>query len=370
MEEKKQNGGRVFIAMSGGVDSSVAALLLKNQGFEVVGVYMQCWSEADFYGNCSSLRDEEDARRVAQKLNIPFYVWDFEKEYRDKVYNYFINEYSAGRTPNPDVMCNKYIKFSLFLEKALKLGANYIATGHYVKKFQTPASSSDRGIPNSKVQKLMKAKDGNKDQSYFLWTLTQKQLRRCLFPVGGLLKSEVRDIAQRAGLPTASKKDSQGLCFVGKIRLAEFLKNKVPLEAGSIVSSRGQYLGEHKGVNLYTIGQRQGLGVGGGGPFFVVEKKPQENILVAVEAIEEVKFYKKEVLGNEVSWIDKSPSLPSKIGVKTRYRQKEVPATFNWQGDKLRVIFDKPQRALTPGQSVVFYNGEEMLGGAIIGQVI
>jgi tRNA-specific 2-thiouridylase len=354
-----QNKKIVFVAMSGGVDSSVAALLLKKQGFNVIGVYMKCWSEQDRYGNCSSITDQEDARQTAEFLDIPFYVWDFEDEYRSKVYKNFLDEYALGRTPNPDVMCNKHIKFGLFLDKAISVGADFIATGHYIRSQKAENGS----------QKLLKAKDLNKDQSYFLWSLNQGQLKHSSFPIGDLTKSEVRGLAKKAGLPTAAKKDSQGICFVGKVKLLDFLEDKVSLKTGAIVDSRGDYLGEHQGLASYTIGQREGLGIGGVGPFYVVDKDLEANTLVVAGSEEEKNFYKKDVFVSDLNWIGKEPQLPLKINVKTRYRQQDVWATIDWQNEVLRVIFEEPQRALTPGQSVVFYLENEMLGGAIINQV-
>ncbi|QQG42295.1 MAG: tRNA 2-thiouridine(34) synthase MnmA [Candidatus Giovannonibacteria bacterium] len=344
-ETKKQ---KVFVAMSGGVDSSVAALILKNQGYDVTGVHMLCWD------GCENNEDKRDATRVAAKLGIPFLVWDFKKEYREYVFNYMVREYAEGRTPNPDVMCNKEIKFGIFLKRALEAGADYIATGHYVKK------NSD---------KLFAAKDKNKDQSYFLWTLTQDQLKHCLFPIGDYLKSEVRELARGFGLPVADKKDSQGLCFVGKIDFGEFLKKELPKKIGAVVSSDGGKIGEHDGAHFYTIGQRHGLNLGGQPrPVFVAERDVATNTLVVARGADDPVLYRQEITVENVNWI----ARPRGVSLLTRIRYRQPLQTCRISGK--RVVFDKPQRAVAHGQSVVFYKdgplddarGREMLGGGII----
>ncbi|TSD02101.1 MAG: tRNA-specific 2-thiouridylase MnmA, partial [Parcubacteria group bacterium Athens0714_24] len=268
---------KVFVGMSGGVDSSVTALLLKKQGYDVVGCFIKGW-----YGNfdCTWKEDRRDAMRVCAKLDIPFITIDAEKEYKKEVVDYMIREYKAGRTPNPDVMCNRYIKFGVFLKKALEMGADYIATGHYVKLNKN---------------KLLQAKDLNKDQSYFLWTLTQKQLKYCLFPIGNLTKPEVREIARKNNLSTAEKRDSQGVCFIGEFDIMDFLKKYIKPRKGKVINLENKIVGEHNGVNFYTIGQRHGLSRGGGIPYYIVAKDAKKNLLIVADKADEEKFYKKEV---------------------------------------------------------------------------
>jgi len=354
--------------MSGGVDSSVAALLLKEQGYEVIGAHMVCWE------GCELKEERRDAMRVAAKLGIPFFTFDFRKEYRLRVFEYMIREYAQGRTPNPDVMCNKYIKFGLFLTKALERGADYIATGHYVR-------IQDSKIKNQNERpkfKIFEARDKSKDQSYFLWTLTQEQLRHCLFPMGGYLKSEVREIARRAGLPTAEKKDSQGLCFVGKVDFGEFLRSLLPNVPGAIVSPTGKVVGGHDGAHFYTIGQRHGLELGGfPSPLYVAEKRPRTNTLVVTEEGENSPLYRKGCLVQEVNWISPDRAVfPLSCQARIRYRQPLEEAhimkpetdkgRFTIHNSDFLIRFVKAQRAVASGQSMVFYQSHEMLGGGII----
>ena len=350
---------KVFVAMSGGVDSSVAALLLKQKGYNVVGVYMKGWSLTD----CAE-RDARDARRVAGVLNIPFYVFNFENEFKKEVVDYMVNEYAAGRTPNPDVMCNREIKFGLFLNKALTLDADYIATGHYVK------------IKNNK---LLIAKDLNKDQSYFLWTITQNKLKHCLFPIGEYTKPEVRFIAKKYNLPTAEKPDSQGVCFVGEIDVAEFLKEKLGKNPGPIKTISGKTIGTHDGAIFYTIGQRKGIGIKGSLPgeqgkvYYVAAKDVYTNTLWVSEG-DSKNLFAKELSVKNINWIYgnppiSGPKLPLNCFARIRYRQPLQKAKLfeikNFRL-RLRVIFNNPQRAITPGQSAVFYTkAGEMLGGGI-----
>ncbi|MBI5153173.1 MAG: tRNA 2-thiouridine(34) synthase MnmA [Parcubacteria group bacterium] len=346
---------KVFVAMSGGVDSSVTAALLLKRGFDVVGVYMKCWSE----NNPCAISDEADAHRVATRLKIPFYTFDFEKEYAKKVVGYMVKGYQGGITPNPDVMCNREIKFGLFLKTALRWGADYIATGHYVKKNQNL---------KSKIQNLCIAKDLNKDQSYFLWTLTQGQLKHCLFPVGNYTKPEVRALAKKFGLSTAAKKDSQGICFLGQVKVDDFLEKRLSdIKPGPICRLDGVVIGEHRGAELYTMGQRHGLGIGGDGPYFVVKKDIKKNI-VYVGKEDDLQHFKKELVAKKVHWISGVPTSGSRrILCRTRYRQPLVRATITPRGSgSVYVVFDKPHRSVTPGQSVVFYKGKKMLGGGII----
>src|SRR3989338_2626264 len=351
---------KVFVAMSGGVDSSVAALLLKKQDYDLVGCYIKGWypvSWADepqsFY--CAWKEDRRDAMRVCAKLKMPFITVDAEKEYKKEVVDYMISEYKAGRTPNPDIMCNKSVKFGVFLKKALAMGADYIATGHYVKKLKNNA--------------LAIAKDLNKDQSYFLWTLTQEQLKYCLFPLGDLLKSEVRHIAKKNGLATAEKEESQGVCFIGEFNMEDFLKKYIKQKKGEVVTAGGKIIGEHNGLAFYTIGQRHGFGFGGGkgGPYYVVEKDFKNNILIVAEKKDEKSFSRKEVIVGNASWISAVPKIGKKYQARIRYRQPlEECEVAEVSKNSTKIIFKNPQRAVTPGQSLVVYDGEEMLGGGII----
>jgi len=369
---------KVFVAMSGGVDSSVAALLLKKQGYDVVGVFMKFWADMKSISGanenrCCSLEARRDAMRVCAKLNIPFLTWDFQKEFKKAVVNNFISGYKKGITPNPCVVCNKEIKFGLFFEKALKMGADYIATGHYVR------------LRKLKIEnwKLEIARDRVKDQSYFLWNLTQNQLKHCLFPIGDYLKSEVRQIAKKAGLPVALKKESQEVCFVCDRDLAGFLKRHIYAKKGPIIESKTRKkIGEHQGVQFYTIGQR--VPVGGTGPYFVAEKKLKKNQLLVVKRSAQ-DFFHKEIILKNINWISgKLPKSP-KILVRTRYRQplaaatlitadnKQISADKNprqsaFKSASIRVLFGSGQKAVAPGQSVVFYskNGELLGGGVII----
>lgn len=354
LKKVSKNKPKVFTAMSGGVDSSVAAFLLKKQGYNIIGVFMRCFN----VDGCAE-RDAEDARRVAEKLQIPFYVWDFEKEYKQKVVKYMIDGYKKGITPNPDVMCNREIKFGIFLEKALKMGADFVATGHYVKITQSHS--------------LFIAKDLNKDQSYFLWTLTQKQLNHCLFPIGNYLKSEVRQIAKKAGLPTAEKKDSQGICFLGKVTLSDFIKQYIPEKKGDVSNESGKKIGEHKGAHFYTIGQRHGLGIGGSEkPYYIVEKNIKKNIIIVAEGDDNLTLYKNEIKLANVNFINPVNSQILKnmrinIWVRVRYRQLLSKAELIIKNSEFKIIFEKPQKFIAPGQSAVFYDkNDEMLGGGVI----
>ncbi len=281
--KKPRFSKRVFVGLSGGVDSSVAAYLLKKQGYDVVGVHLRCWNK----DGCN-VADAEDARRVAEALDIPFYVLNLEEDYKLSVVDYMIKGYADGFTPNPDVMCNKEIKFGLFLKKALELGADYIATGHYVRLASRYISDgTDRpSAPLVKIYSLFQAKDKNKDQSYFLWTLTQEQLKHCLFPIGDYLKSDVRKIAEKAKLPTAKKKDSQGLCFIGKVTMRDFLGKYLPVKRGKVLSVKGETLGEHEGNHFYTVGQRHGIKISGNKPYYVISKNALTNTLVLGNAEE------------------------------------------------------------------------------------
>ncbi len=350
----------VVVGMSGGVDSSVAALLLKEQGYNVIGLFMNNWDETDDNGVCTAEQDFADVRRVCGLLDIPYYSVSFAKEYLDRVFKYFLDEYRAGRTPNPDVLCNREIKFKDFKEQAKKLGADYIATGHYC------------GIKHENgVHFLLKAKDQNKDQTYFLNQLSQQQLDGVLFPLGKLDKSEVRSIAEKNGLATAKKKDSTGICFIGERNFKNFLQTYIPNKPGKIMSTDGRYIGEHSGLMYYTIGQRRGLNIGGqkgddGSRWFVIEKDLQNNILYVAHGSEE-RLYSKGLLMKEANWI---PNIPSKktftCTAKFRYRQPEQECTVNILGDGIRVDFSERQRAITEGQYAVFYDGDMCIGGGVI----
>lgn len=348
---------KVLIAMSGGIDSSVATLLLKKEGFDVFGVFMRFWSEKmdKTTNRCCSLESETRARKVAKILKIPFYVFDFSNEFKERVVNYFLNEYKKGNTPNPCVICNKKIKFGFLLEKALKLGADFIATGHYARKIQDS---------KSKFQKLLRAKDKEKDQSYFLWMINQEQLKRTLFPVGNLKRREVESLAKRFKLPVLSAKKSVELCFVEKT-VNDFLRKFLGENPGKIVDKNGKILGEHKGLWFYTIGQRKGINLANG-PYFVLNKDFKKNFLIVTR--NEKDLLKKEAEIRDINWISgKEPNLPLKIKVKIRYRSVAVFANLvNLTKNKYKIIFEKYQRAITPGQSAVFYRGQEVLGGGII----
>ncbi len=346
--------------MSGGVDSSVAAALLKRADFDVVGVYMKCWTANDpLYQGCTSQDDERSARLAASHLGIPFYTWNFIKEYKERVVEYLIEGYKKGITPNPDIMCNKEIKFGLFFEKAMKLGADMVATGHYARIVHE--------IPNSK---LLQAIDKNKDQSYFLSFIKPNVLSRVLFPIGNYTKPQVRALAKKFGLPNAERKESQGICFIGKLDFTDFLKQHIPLEPGNIVDTKGTVLGKHQGLALYTIGQRKEIRLSGG-PWYVVEKDYKANTLVVSK--DEKELGKKEAQITNMNWLsDVLPAESQKVDVKIRYRTPSAPANLELASPKTpnipnyKLVFEKPQRAVTPGQFAVLYKGEQLLGGGVI----
>jgi tRNA-specific 2-thiouridylase len=344
--------------MSGGVDSSVAALLLKQQGYDVIGIFMKNWDDTDENGVCTATEDYNDVIRVCNQIGIPYYAVNFEKQYWEKVFTYFLEEYKAGRTPNPDVMCNKEIKFKAFLEHALTLGADYLATGHYAQVEYRDGE-----------YKMLRGVDDNKDQTYFLNQLGQAQLSKVMFPLGHLPKSEVRKIAAEAGLATATKKDSTGICFIGERNFKEFLSNYLPAQPGKMTTLDGEVKGNHEGLMYHTIGQRHGLGIGGSGePWFAIGKNLKENILYVGQGFHNVALYSDSLLAVNVGWVsDQKPTEPFTCTAKFRYRQPDIPVTVEMVEDnKVKVIFGEPVRAITPGQSVVFYNGDECLGGATI----
>ena len=354
----------VVVGMSGGVDSSVAALLLKEQGFNVIGLYMNNWEETDACGACTGEEDFTDVRRVANKIGIPYYSVNFAKVYLDSVFSYFLSEYAAGRTPNPDVLCNREIKFKDFKEKAKELGADYIATGHYCDI-----------LHENGVHYLLKAKDQSKDQTYFLNQLSQEQLDGVLFPLGKLDKSEVRKIAEKNGLATAAKKDSTGICFIGERNFRNFLSKYLPAKKGDIVTTDGKKIGEHTGLMYYTLGQRRGLNIGGqkgddGGRWFVIEKDLKNNILYVAHGSEE-RLYSKGLIMNAVNWIPCAPTEKEfKCTAKFRYRQPEQGCTVKINDGFIQVDFDEKQRAITEGQFAVFYKGEKCIGGGVIEKAI
>ena len=345
---------RVFVAMSGGVDSSVAAALLKKQGYEVTGVFFKPWQPENGLSFCNWKQDRQDAMKVAIKLKIPFLTWDFSKDYYRTVTKYMVDSYKKGITPNPDVMCNKEIKFGLFLKKALTMGADYIATGHYVRK------NGKSGAYN-----LLKAKDKNKDQSYFLWTLTQKQLKYCLFPIGDYAKPEVRILAKKFGLSNWNKKDSQGVCFVGDLDMKEFLKEYIKPKTGLIKNKKGEIIGQHDGTVYYTIGQRHGFEIfRNDGPYYVTGKNTKDNVLFANKN----KLENKGLKVKDISWVEKPEKFQIKVDVKIRYRHDSQKAFIIKNGSDKRAIlrFFKPQTSATSGQSAVFYIGQKLIGGGVI----
>jgi tRNA-specific 2-thiouridylase len=344
--------------MSGGVDSSVTAALLQEQGYTVVGVYMKNWTKSLPGFVCPWKEDFEDAKRVAVQLGIDFKVFDFEEEYKHKVVDYMIAEYKSGRTPNPDIMCNQEVKFKLFLETCLEDGADLIATGHYARV---------------KDGALLKATDDNKDQTYFLYRVTEDALRRTLFPLGEYTKPEVRKLASKFGLVTAAKKESMGICFVGKVGIKEFLSQYVETKPGNIIDEKEVVVGEHEGAIFYTIGQRQGLGVGGGLPYYVVGKDMELNEVYVTTDLNDKRMWYQELDLADVHWINGKPSHGAEVQVRTRHRAPLIQGTLQVApSDKgtLQVGLRDEIRAATPGQSAVIYDGEVVLGGGIIHQVV
>ncbi len=353
---------RIIAGISGGVDSAVAALVLKRQGFNVTGVFMKNWDEKNEEGQCTSAADYEDAAEVCDKIGIPLYTVNFEKEYYKRVFSYFLKEYENGRTPNPDVLCNSEIKFKAFLDYALKLDACFIATGHYARIEKTSGGVF-----------LKKGIDRAKDQSYFLCMLNQMQLSKAVFPVGNMKKSEVRDIAKKEGLKIYDKKDSTGICFIGERRFKTFLQNFLPAKPGDIISAEGEYIGRHDGLMYYTLGQRRGLNIGGRGTgerWFVVEKDLQKNILVVAQGRTHPKLFSKALKAADLNFISgKPPSYEFTCSAKFRYRQNDQKVRVRIKENCAYVEYEEKQRAVTPGQYVVFYDGETCLGGGVIDEV-
>ncbi len=351
----------IMVGLSGGVDSSVAALLLQQSGQRIAGLFMKNWEEDDSASNCTAEIDAQDAQAVCLKLGIPFYTRNFSTEYWDQVFTEFLAEYAAGRTPNPDVLCNREIKFKTFLEHAQDLGADTIATGHYAR-----IDCLDGRY------RLLRGRDGNKDQSYFLYTLGQPELSRTQFPIGELLKPDVRQMAEAANLITHAKKDSTGICFIGERNFREFLGRYLPARPGEMRTPDNQCVGQHQGVMYYTLGQRQGLGIGGrrdaaAEPWYVIGKNVAENLLYVAQSQENRWLQSTRLSASQLTWTaGKPPSDAFSCSAKTRYRQSDQECSVKLTPSSCEVHFASPQRAVTPGQSVVFYRDEECLGGGII----
>ncbi len=352
---------RVIVGMSGGVDSSVSALRLIEQGYQVEGLFMKNWEQDDDEDYCAAAADLNDAQQVCDKLGITLHSVNFADQYWDRVFQHFLDEYSAGRTPNPDILCNKEIKFRAFLDYALQLGADYIATGHYVQR----GKKDDQYL-------LLKGLDENKDQSYFLYTLNQQQLKHSLFPVGDIEKPEVRSLAEGAAFITHDKKDSTGICFIGERKFRDFLQRFLPAQPGEIRTLDEQRVGKHHGLMYYTLGQRKGLGIGGvknatEEPWFSVRKDLENNVLYVAQG-EHPALYHTHLNASQLSWVsEQSPTLPLKCHAKVRYRQDDQPCTIlSLEDGHASVVFEQAQRAITPGQSIVFYDGNICLGGGVI----
>ena len=354
---------RIVVGMSGGVDSSVAALLLKQQGYDVVGVFMKNWEEAGDDGVCTAEDDWNDVRQVCETIGIPYYAVNFAQEYWDRVFSYFLEEYRAGRTPNPDVLCNREIKFKAFLDFAMQLGASKMATGHFVQ-------TNEKG-------ELLRGADGNKDQSYFLYMLHDAQLKKAMFPVGHMTKAEVRKIAEENGLINSKKKDSTGVCFIGERRFKTFLQEFLPAQPGDMVAPDGTVVGHHDGLMYYTLGQRRGLGIGGcgdGRSWFVIGKDLEKNRLLVAQGEDHPMLYSTLSVAGGLTWIADAPISTGetlRCTCKYRYRQADQPVDVTLQVDgKVLIRSLEPQRAVTPGQSAVFYQGEKCIGGAVVEQIL
>lgn len=349
---------KVIVAMSGGVDSSVSAYLMKQAGHEVIGLFMKNWQESDDLGQCTAQEDYQDVASVCERLGIPYYTVNFAQEYRDRVFNDFLQEYEQGFTPNPDILCNREIKFKVLWEKALSLGADFLATGHYCRK----------QMQNGKSH-LLKGQDPNKDQSYFLYAIEGRVLDHVLFPIGELTKPQVRRLAKELNLRTHDKKDSTGICFIGKRDFRQFLAQYLAIQEGAVIDfDSGKQVGKHQGCAYYTIGQRKGLFIGGPGePWFVAGKRINANELLVVQGQDHPALFAPELIANEIHWISEPPNQwPFKCTAKIRYRHLGAACTIWPDPQGLRVVFDEKQRAITPRQSIVFYEGDRCLGGAMI----
>ncbi|PCI77292.1 tRNA 2-thiouridine(34) synthase MnmA [Candidatus Aerophobetes bacterium] len=343
---------KIAIAMSGGVDSSLAAYLLQKEGHDVFGLFMKNWEETRPDGTCHAQEDQHDAQRVCAQLGIACYTVNFTKQYQEKVFSSFLTDLKAGLTPNPDILCNKEIKFKVLYDKAMSLGADKLATGHYCRE--------ENG-------KLLKGLDPSKDQSYFLYAIKKHILSNVLFPIGHLEKTEVRKKAKESGIAVHSKKDSMGICFIGKRNFSEFISQYLPYQEGDAVLPDGTLVGKHRGTAFYTIGQRKGLGIGGpGDAYFVVDKDIKNNKIIVAQGKNHPALFAPTLIANQVSWIGEAPSLPFDAEAKIRYRSPAEKCTVSEDNGNLLVTFEKPQRAITAGQSVVFYQGSVCLGGAII----
>ncbi len=351
---------RVVVGLSGGVDSAVSALLLKERGWDVIGVFMNNWEETDENGVCSAVDDWSDVRDVCNRIDIPYYSVNFSKDYMDRVFSYFLEEYKKGRTPNPDVLCNREIKFKSFLDLALQLDAAKMATGHFVR-------TDDAGH-------LLRGADPDKDQSYFLYMVHDEQLRRAMFPVGGMTKREVRRIAAEKGLTVSAKKDSTGICFIGERNFRSFLKTYLPAQPGDMVTPEGVRVGSHEGLMYYTLGQRRGLGIGGcgdGRSWFVVDKDLPGNRLIVAQGEDHPLLYSVRAECSDVAWVAEAPAEgePFRCTCKYRYRQQDQDVTATVENGVLTLVSDRPQRAVTPGQSAVLYQGQRCLGGGIVDRI-
>ena len=341
---------KVVVGMSGGVDSSVSALLLKEQGYEVIGLFMKNWEETDPNGRCLASQEFEDATLVCNQIGIPCYSVNFAKEYQDAVFSQFLAECKLGLTPNPDILCNREIKFKVLLDKAIDLGADFLATGHYCR---------------TDGKKLLKGIDPDKDQSYFLHAINPLALQKALFPIGHLHKQEVRAMARKANLSTSEKKDSTGICFIGERNFKPFLSQFLGFQKGPLLTLDGKQVGTHDGTAYFTLGQRRGIGLGGEGEaWFVVKKDPEKNIVYVERGSDHPALYCNDLQARDLTWLSGTP--PKRCHAKIRYRQKDTPCEVAIQEDRLLVRFDEPQRAATPGQSIVLYDGDICLGGGVI----